>query len=50
MRRKVRKKLWQRPVKGLMSEQPSRGVKQKFEGLHEALSRKHAMEYARLIK
>ena len=33
-----------------MSEQPSQGVKQKFEGLYEALSRKHAMEYARLIK
>ena len=36
-------------VEGLMSEQPSQGVKQKFEGLKEALSRKHAMEYARLM-
>ena len=33
-----------------MSEQPSQGVRQKFEGLYEALTRKHAMEYARLIK
>ena len=37
-------------VEGLMSEQPSRGVKQQFEGLFEALSRKHAMEYARLTR
>ena len=37
-------------TEGLMSEQPSRGVKQKFEGLYEALSKKHAMEYARLIQ
>ena len=35
---------------GLMSHQPSQGVKQKFEGLFEALSRKHAMEYAVLIE
>ena len=34
---------------GLMSEQPSRGVEQNFEGIYEALSRKHAMEYARII-
>ena len=48
------KSLWRittkKTVEGLMSEQPSRGVKQKFEGLYEALSRKHAMVYARLIK
>ena len=31
-----------------MSEESSRGVKQKFEGLHEALSKKHVMEHARL--
>ena len=37
-------------VEGLMSEQPSRGGKQKFDGLYEALSRKHVMVYARLIK
>ena len=33
-----------------MSKQPSQGVKQKFEGLYEALSRRHAMKYARLIE
>ena len=48
------KSLWRitttKTVEGLMSEQPSRGVKQKFEGLNEALSRKHVMVYARLIK
>ena len=31
-----------------MSGQPSQGVKQKFEGLYEALSKKHAVECARL--
>ena len=48
------KLLWRitttKTVEGLMSEQPSRGVKQNFEGFYEALSRNHAMEYARLIK
>ena len=48
------KSLWRtmttKTVEGLMSEQPSCGVKQKFEGLYEALSKKHAMEYARLLK
>ena len=48
------KSLWRitttKTVEGLMSEQPSRGVKQKFEGLYDALSRKHAVEHARLIK
>ena len=48
------KSLWRntttKTVEGLMSEQPSQRVKQKFDGLYEALSRKHAMEYARLIK
>ena len=33
-----------------MSVEPCRGVKQKFEGLYEALSKKHAMVYAKLIK
>ena len=37
-------------MEGLLSEQPSQGVKQKFEGLYQALSRKNAMEYARLTK
>ena len=37
-------------VEGRMSEEPSRGVKQKFEGLYEALSKKHAVECARLIR
>ena len=31
-----------------MSEQPSQGVKHKFEGLYEALLKKHAVECARL--
>ena len=48
------KSLWRttttKTVERLMSEQPSRGVKQKFEGLYEAFARKHAMEYARLVK
>ena len=48
------KSLWRiittKTVEGLLSEQPSQGVKEKFEGLYEALSRKHAMEYARLTK
>ena len=48
------KSLWglttTKTLEGLISEQPCLGVKQKFEGLHEALSRKHAMEYARLLK
>ena len=47
------KSLWRittrKTVEGLLSEQPSRGVKQKFVGLYEALSKKHAMEYARLF-
>ena len=48
------KSLWRntttKTVEGLMSEQPRQRVKQNLEGLYEALSRKHAMEYARLIK
>ena len=48
------KSLWRitttQTVEGLLSEQPSHGVKQKFQGLYEALSRNHAMEYAKLIK
>ena len=39
---------YDKTVEGLLSEQPSQRVKEKFEGLYEALSRKHAMEYARL--
>ena len=38
-------------VEGLMSEQPSRGVKQKFVSQYEALLKKnHAMEYTKLMK
>ena len=37
-------------VDGLWLEDPNRGVKQKFEGLYEALSKKHAIEYAKLMK
>ena len=48
------KSLWRitttKTVEGLMSEEPSRGGKQIFEGLYEALSKKHAVESARLIK
>ena len=48
------KSLWRitttKIVEGLMSEQPSRGVKQKFESQYEALSKKHAMEDAKLMK
>ena len=48
------KSLWRitttKTVGGLLSDQPNQGVKQKFQGLYEAMSRKHAMEYARLTK
>ena len=48
------KSLWRitttETVEGLMSEQPSRGVTQKFESQYEALAKKHAMEYSKLIK
>ena len=40
--------LRQKTVEGLMSEQPSEGVKHKFEGLYEALSKKRGVECARL--
>ena len=44
------KSLWRitttKTVEGLLSDQFNQGVKQKFQGLYEALSRKHAMEYA----
>ena len=42
------KSLWPitttKTVEGLLSEQPSRGVKQKFESQYQALLKKHAME------
>ena len=42
------KSLWRitttKTVEGLLSEQPSRGVKQKFESQYQALLKKHAME------
>ena len=48
------KSLWRitatKTVEGLLSDQSNQGVKHKFQGLYEALSRKHAMEYARLTK
>ena len=48
------KSLWRitttKTVEGLMSEQPSRGVTQKFESQYEPLAKKHAMEYSKLIK
>ena len=34
----------------MLLEAPSRGVKQKLEELYEALSKKHAMEFAKLMK
>ena len=39
-------------VEGLLSDQaqPNQGVKQKFQSMYEALSRKHAMEYAKMQK
>ena len=43
------KSLWRitttKTMEGLLPEEPNRGVKQKFEGLCEALTKKHAMEY-----
>ena len=48
------KSLWRiittQTVEGLLSDQPNQGVKQNFQGLYEALSRKHTMGYARLTK
>ena len=44
------KSLWRitstKTVERLLSDQLNQGVKQKFQGLYEALSRKHAMDYA----
>ena len=34
----------------LLLVEPNRGVKQMFEGLYEAWTKKHAMEYAKLMK
>ena len=48
------KSIWRitttKTVAGLLSDQPNQGAKHKFQGMYEALSRKHAMEYARLTK
>ena len=49
-REKSRWRITTKNVEGRMSEEPSRGVKQKFEGLYEAASKKHGVEYARLIR
>ena len=40
----------QKTVEGLLLVEPNRGVKQKFEGLYEALTKKHAIGYAKLLK
>ena len=37
-------------MEGLLLVEPNRGVKQKFEGLYEALTKKHAKGYAKLMK
>ena len=54
MERQRDKSLWRitttKTVEGLLSEQPRQGVKQKFQSMYEAQSRKHAMECARLTK
>ena len=49
-RDKSRWRVTTKNVEGRMSEEPSRGIKQKFEGLYVASSKKLGVEYARLIR
>ena len=48
------KSIWRitatKTVEGLMSEQPRSGVTQTLENQHEALLKKHAMEFSKLMK
>ena len=48
------KSLWRitttKSIEGLLSEEPSRGAKKRIEEFSDALTKKHAMEYAKMLK